>query len=75
MGGGEPTMQHEFVAELLRRAKQQYIQTAIETCGYVKWEYLENIYTMKILKKPNRKNYRQNKPIKMYSQRVLSNAR
>ena len=40
IGGGEPTMQHEFVLEFLKRCKQQYIDTAIETCGYVKWEHL-----------------------------------
>ncbi len=43
VGGGEPTMQHEFVAEFLKRCKQQYIHTAIETCGYVKWEHLEKL--------------------------------
>jgi pyruvate formate lyase activating enzyme len=43
VGGGEPTMQHEFVAAFLKRCKQIYIHTAIESCGYVKWEYLEKI--------------------------------
>jgi len=43
MGGGEPTMQHEFVTEFLKKCKQQYIHTAIETCGYVKWEHLEKL--------------------------------
>jgi pyruvate formate lyase activating enzyme len=43
VGGGEPTMQHEFVTAFLKRCKQIYIHTAMESCGYVKWEYLEKI--------------------------------
>lgn len=43
VGGGEPTMQHEFVTEFLKKCKQQYIHTAIETCGYVEWEHLEKL--------------------------------
>ena len=43
IGGGEPTMQHEYVAALLKKCKEMYIHTAMETCGYVKWEQLEKI--------------------------------
>jgi len=43
MGGGEPTVQHEFVTGSLKKCKQHYIHTAIETCGYVKWEHLEKL--------------------------------
>jgi len=43
IGGGEPTMQHEFVADLLKKCKETYVHTAMETCGYVKWENLEKI--------------------------------
>jgi len=43
VGGGEPTMQPEFVTEFLKRCKQSYIHTAIETCAYVKREHLEKI--------------------------------
>jgi len=43
MGGGEATMQHEFVGEVLKKCKQRYIHTAIETCGFVKWEHLEQL--------------------------------
>ena len=43
VGGGEATMQHEFVAEFLKKCKQRYIHTAIETCGYVKWQHLEKL--------------------------------
>ena len=43
VGGGAPTMQHEFVAAFLKKCKQHYIHTAIDTCGYVRWEHLEKI--------------------------------
>ena len=43
IGGGEATMQHEFVAALLKKCKEIYVHTAMETCGYVKWEQLEKI--------------------------------
>jgi pyruvate formate lyase activating enzyme len=41
VGGGEPTMQIDFVTEFLKRCKQTYMHTAIETCGYTKWEKME----------------------------------
>ncbi len=34
ISGGEPTMQYDFVAELLRQCHMHDIHTAIETCGY-----------------------------------------
>ena len=43
VGGGEPAMQHEFVTRFLKRCKQSYIHTSIETCAYVKWEIFEKI--------------------------------
>ena len=43
IGGGEPTMQHEFVSALLKECKKSFIHTALETCGYTKWEDLEKI--------------------------------
>jgi len=43
VGGGEPTTQHEFVTAFLKRCRQRYIHTSIETCGYVKWEHLQHI--------------------------------
>jgi pyruvate formate lyase activating enzyme len=45
VGGGEPTMQHAFVAEFLKMCKQHYIHTAMETCGYVEWKHLEKLLT------------------------------
>jgi pyruvate formate lyase activating enzyme len=43
VGGGEPTMQYKFVAEFLKKCKQRYIHTAMETCGYVGGEHLEKL--------------------------------
>ncbi len=43
IGGGEPTMQQEFVTALLKMCKKTYTHTAMETCGYVIWEQLEKI--------------------------------
>ncbi len=43
MGGGESTMQHEFVAAFLKRCRQGCIHTVLETCGFVKWEHLEGL--------------------------------
>jgi len=43
IGGGEPAVQHEFVAEFLGLCKKQYIHTAIETCGCVPWEHMEKL--------------------------------
>jgi pyruvate formate lyase activating enzyme len=43
MGGGEATMQHEYVTAFLKKCRQRYIHTAIETCGYVEWEHFEKM--------------------------------
>jgi len=43
VGGGEATMQPEFVTAFLKKCQQHYIHTAIETCGYVKWEHWRRI--------------------------------
>lgn len=40
LGGGEVTMQSEAAASLLQACKMEGINTAIETCGYVKKEKL-----------------------------------
>jgi len=34
IGGGEPTFQPFFTYALLRRCKENYIHTAVDTCGY-----------------------------------------
>jgi pyruvate formate lyase activating enzyme len=43
VGGGEPTMQYTFVYQFLKKCKQHYLHTAIETCGFVEWEQLEKL--------------------------------
>jgi pyruvate formate lyase activating enzyme len=43
VGGGEPTMQHEFVKEFLKMCKKRYVHTVMETCGFAKWEHLEGL--------------------------------
>lgn len=41
--GGEPLLQAEFAAELLKAAKVVFLDTSIETCGYVRWEQFEKV--------------------------------
>jgi len=43
LSGGEPLMQPEFAKALLTSAKENEINTAIETCGYAKWNIFEKI--------------------------------
>lgn len=44
IGGGEPTSQPEFVEALLRECKRLNLHTAIETCGYGKWDRIKGIF-------------------------------
>lgn len=41
LSGGEPLLQIDFVEELLIRLKEEGIQTAVDTSGAIKFEYLE----------------------------------
>jgi pyruvate formate lyase activating enzyme len=43
LSGGEPTMQPQFSLGILKMCKERGIHTAIETCGYVKWDILDEI--------------------------------
>lgn len=43
VGGGEATMQHEFVTEFLKTCKKKYIHTVMETCGFISWEHLKEM--------------------------------
>ncbi|MFW6113761.1 MAG: glycyl-radical enzyme activating protein [Actinomycetota bacterium] len=43
VSGGEPLVQPEFVAELLRRCKTKGIHTALDTSGNVPWENVEMV--------------------------------
>lgn len=40
LSGGEPTAQPEFLLTLLKEAERNYINTAMETCGYAPYEVL-----------------------------------
>ena len=42
VSGGEPFFQSEFLISLLKAAKQKGISTAVETCGFVNSQLLEN---------------------------------
>lgn len=44
VGGGEPTMQSAFVAELLKKCRESHIHTAIETCGYGSWDQIKGVF-------------------------------
>jgi len=39
--GGEPTYQVEFSSAVLQLCRKEGIHTAVETCGYTRWENLE----------------------------------
>lgn len=41
LSGGEPFMQPESSAELLKRSKQAGFHTAVESCLHVPWRYIE----------------------------------
>jgi pyruvate formate lyase activating enzyme len=41
--GGEPTAQPAFLEEACRQAQARYLHTAIETCGYVRWDTFRSI--------------------------------
>jgi len=43
LSGGEVTMQSGFALALLKAAKENWIHTTIETCGYTSWETLEQL--------------------------------
>jgi len=41
--GGEPSSQHKFAYEILKAIKSKGISTAMETCGFVRWEVLAEL--------------------------------
>jgi pyruvate formate lyase activating enzyme len=43
LSGGEPTLQPEFAEALLRLAKAQHLQTAMESCGQAPWSVFERL--------------------------------
>ncbi|MBC8247018.1 MAG: glycyl-radical enzyme activating protein [Deltaproteobacteria bacterium] len=43
LGGGEPLLQPEFAAALLKQCREEGIHTSIETCGAVPWPSMEQV--------------------------------
>jgi pyruvate formate lyase activating enzyme len=43
LSGGEPLMQAEFAAALLERCRAGGLPTAMETCGYARWESVARV--------------------------------
>lgn len=43
LSGGEPLSQPRFAVRLLQAAQRRGIDTALETCGHVRWEDLERV--------------------------------
>lgn len=43
VSGGEPTFQADFVHDLLKKAKEGCIHTALETCGHCDWDSLAKV--------------------------------
>jgi pyruvate formate lyase activating enzyme len=41
--GGEPLLQYGFLKEVLIQLKQRQIHVAVDTAGYVPWEYFEEV--------------------------------
>lgn len=40
ISGGEPLMQADFTVQFLKRCQERLIDTAMETCGHVRWDLL-----------------------------------
>jgi pyruvate formate lyase activating enzyme len=43
VSGGEPLLQSQFVADLLRRCRQENLHTAVDTTGHVAWPKIEAV--------------------------------
>ena len=43
LSGGEPLLQADFCAELLKRCKMAGIHTAVDTSGYVQWDAFQKV--------------------------------
>jgi pyruvate formate lyase activating enzyme len=43
LSGGDPTAQPEFSISILKLCREAAIHTAIETCGFARWEVLKSI--------------------------------
>lgn len=78
ISGGEPTLQFKFLIELLKLFRENKIHTALETCGYFKSEYLDELIAyvdlfLFDLKHPDSKEHE--KYTFVPNERILSNFR
>lgn len=44
LSGGEPLLQADFAGALLKAARAEGLETAIETCGFAPWENIEKVF-------------------------------
>ena len=77
-GGGEPLLQWQFLLALLQASHQAGLHTALDTCGYARWENLERVrhevdlflYDLKIMDSARHRQY-----TGVPNQRILANLR
>ena len=43
VSGGEPSLQYQFVTEVLKECQSRGIHTVLDTCGYTSWDVLSQI--------------------------------
>jgi pyruvate formate lyase activating enzyme len=43
VSGGEPMIQYVFLKEFLKQCKENWLHTAMETCGFTRWECYEEV--------------------------------
>ncbi len=63
--GGEPLLQKDFLVEIARSCKEKEIHTALDTCGFAKWEVLNEasryidlfLYDLKIIDDDKHKSF------------------
>jgi pyruvate formate lyase activating enzyme len=78
LSGGEPLLQADFTAELLRGARQRGLHTALDTCGHAPWEVFERLradvdlflYDLKLIDPARHRHY-----TGVGSERIIANLR
>ena len=78
LSGGEALLQRDFVRTVLEMAREEGINTAIETCGYVPWTSFESVLPYVNLFLFDLKHMDAEKHLRLTGQRndlILSNAR
>ena len=78
VSGGEPLNQWEFVHQLLKECNQRGLHTALDTCGYARWDVFERVleYTDLVLFDIKHMDpYQHRKGTKKDNRLILDNAR